>query len=85
MEITSIERYTIEKVKEKRIAAGLSPRELSLLLGLDASYIAHAENPKYKHKYNLNHLNAFAVIFQCPVKDFIPRLPIPEETKYTLK
>lgn len=85
MEITNIERYTIEKVKEKRVAAGLSPRKLSLLLGLDDSYVAHVENPVYNNKYNLNHLNAMAVIFKCSIKEFIPRLPIPEETKYTLK
>lgn len=69
---TEIEIFVINKVKEFRIAAKLSKRKLSLELRLNHNYVVRAENPKYDTKYNLNHLNELAKIFNCSIADFMP-------------
>lgn len=75
-EITKIEKYVIEKVKEKRDAAGLSQILLSQKLSMSDSFVGHVETPKRRAKYNLNHINALAKIFKCSPKDFFPEKPL---------
>ncbi|MBN8789585.1 MAG: helix-turn-helix transcriptional regulator [Terrimonas sp.] len=75
-EITKIEKYVIEKVKEKRDAAGWSQILLSQKLSMSDSFVSHVETPKRRAKYNLNHLNALAKIFKCSPKDFFPEKPL---------
>ena len=80
---TEIELYTINEVRKRRKALKISQRRLATELGVDFAFIGHAESPKYVEKYNLNHLNAIAVILDCSIKDFFPDTPFKSEgTKY---
>ena len=69
---SSIEQYVIDRVKEKRIAKGYSQRELSYMLDVSKGFIGNVENPKYRAKYSLKHINLLAEIFKCSPKDFMP-------------
>lgn len=72
LNIDPIEQYVINKVREMRIAKGYSQRELADLLDMSNGFIGMAESPKKRAKYNLQHINAFAKLFECSPKDFLP-------------
>jgi transcriptional regulator with XRE-family HTH domain len=74
--LTEIERYIMEKVKEKRVELNLTQFDLSLKLGKSESFVAQVENDRNGNKYNINHLNALAKIFNCSIKDFLPDSPL---------
>jgi len=69
---SEIELYVINKVREKRTELGISQSELALKLDLSVGFIGHIESPNFAAKYNLNHINKLAEIFNCSPKDFIP-------------
>jgi transcriptional regulator with XRE-family HTH domain len=69
---TPIEQYVIDMVKKKRTEKGYSQRELAYMLDVSIGFIGNVENPKYRAKYNLNHINSLAAIFKCSPKDFLP-------------
>lgn len=73
---SSIEQYVIDKVKEKRIEKGYSQKELAYMLDVSVGFIGDVENPKYRAKYNLNHINELARIFECSPKDFLPDMAL---------
>ena len=73
---TDIETYAISKVKEKRIKRKISQAQLAHLLDVSEGFIGNVESPNYRAKYNLNHLNEIAKIFECSPRDFIPKDPI---------
>jgi ribosome-binding protein aMBF1 (putative translation factor) len=75
-ELTKIEKYIIQAVKDKRIEAGLSQIALSQKLNMSDSFVGHVETPKRRAKYNFNHINALARIFKCSPRDFIPEKPL---------
>lgn len=72
---SDIETFVINKVKEMRERAKLSQSELAVRLDVSNGFIGQAESPNYPTKYNLNHLNKLALIFDCSIKDFIPEKP----------
>jgi DNA-binding XRE family transcriptional regulator len=74
--ITEIEQYIIERVKEMRLELGISQLVLSQKLDMNETFIAHVESPKRRAKYNVNHINAIARIFNCSPKDFLPADPL---------
>lgn len=71
---TSVETYAINIAKEKRVLKKYSQAELADLLGVSPGFIGKAESHKYPTKYNLNHINKLAIIFNCSPKDFLPNL-----------
>lgn len=73
---SEIEFYVISKVREMRLAANISQADLALKLNLSVSFIGNIESPKFRAKYNLNHLNKLAKIFNCSPKDFFPDTPL---------
>lgn len=75
---SDIETFVINKVREKREDAKLSQSELAVRLDVSNGFIGQAESSKHPTKYNLNHLNKLAFIFECSVKDFIPDKPFKE-------
>ena len=75
-EISKIERYIIQKVKELRVANGMTQISLSQKLNMSDSFIGHVESPKRRDKYNLKHINALAKIFKCSHRDFLPEKPL---------
>ncbi|WP_419699442.1 helix-turn-helix domain-containing protein [Mucilaginibacter sp. NFX135] len=73
---SDIEAYVINKVREKREQQNLSQSELAVRLNVSNGFIGQAESSKSPTKYNLNHLNQLAIIFDCSIKDFIPEKPL---------
>jgi predicted transcriptional regulator len=71
-DLTKIEKYVIEKVKEKRNEFEYSQIALSQKLNMSDSFVGHVETPKRRAKYNLNHLNSLGKIFKCSPRDFLP-------------
>lgn len=49
---------------------------LSQKIGMSSSFVSHVESAKRRAKYNINHLNEIAKIFECSPKDFWPDTPI---------
>tara|TARA_R110002033_G_scaffold139440_1_gene178589 strand:- start:368 stop:595 length:228 start_codon:yes stop_codon:yes gene_type:complete len=71
-----IERYIILKVREMRLERKISQVTLSQCLGMSSSFVSHVESVMRRAKYNVNHLNEIAKIFNCSPKDFWPDSPI---------
>lgn len=69
---TKIELFISSKVKEFRLKNNMSQAELAHKLNLSSGFIGKVESTKSKSKYNLNHLNSLAKIFNCSIKDFFP-------------
>jgi len=74
--LTKIELYIIQRVKELREQRGMTQMELSLRLGKGVGFIGDIEAPSKKAKYNINHLNEIAKVFECSPKDFWPEKPL---------
>ncbi len=72
----NIDDYVIDSVRKIRIEKGISQKELSYLLDVSSGFIGNIENPKYRAKYNLSHLNKLAKIFDCSPKEFLPEIPL---------
>lgn len=70
--ITAIEQYIIDAVRQRRIALGISQEKLSIEMNVSKGFIANVENTKYRAKYNIKHLNELAKILKCSPKDFMP-------------
>lgn len=70
--LTPIEQFVVDTVKEKRTENGYSQREIAYMLDVSEGFIGDVENPKYRAKYNLNHINELAKILKCSPKDFLP-------------
>ena len=79
--MTLIEEYVIARVKQLRIERAISQAALGDMMNLSRGFVGDVENPKSRAKYNINHLNALASIFECPFSDFFPEKPFPEESK----
>ena len=75
VELTAIEQYVIDKVREIRKERGLSQRDIAYQIDIDQSFLAAVESPKGRAKYNLNHLNDLAKLFKCSPRDFLPDEP----------
>ncbi len=75
-ELNKIDKYVIQKVKELRIANGMTQIVLSQKLNMSDSFIGHVESPKRRDKYNLKHINLLAKIFKCSPRDFLPERPL---------
>jgi len=73
---SDIEAYVISKVKEMREQRNLSQSELAVELNVSNGFIGQVESSNSPSKYNLNHLNALAIIFNCSIKDFMPDKPL---------
>lgn len=69
-EISPIEQFVLDIVRSKRIEKGISQVEFANLLNVSIGFIGNVENPKYRAKYNLNHIHELAKIFKCSPKDF---------------
>lgn len=78
-EISKIEQYVIDKVREIRMKAEISQSNLSVGMELSSKFVGNVESNKTPDKYNINHLNKIAEILQCSIKDFFPEEPIAVE------
>ncbi len=73
---TPIEQYVIDIVRKKRAEKEMSQKILAYSLDVSIGFIGDVENPKYRAKYNLNHINELAKIFECSPRDFLPEEPL---------
>jgi len=71
-----IDKYIIERVKEKRIERGLSQSQLAFELEVSNGVIGKIESGKYDKKYNVSQLNKLAKILDCSPRDFWPKSPL---------
>ncbi len=74
--LSSIEQYVVDVVKSKREEKGWSQKDLAYELNVSIGFIGHVENPKERAKFNLDHINELAKIFECSPKDFLPEKPL---------
>ena len=74
---TPIDIYVIEKVKEMRTERNVSQEDLSIALGFKSNgFVGQIESPNYAKRYNLQHINKLAMIFNCSPRNFLPDSPI---------
>jgi len=59
-----------------RLAAGKSQADLAADLDVSYGFIGQVENPKFRTKYNINHLNKLALVFKCSPREFLPEKPL---------
>lgn len=71
--ITPIEQFVINEVRRRRMEKNISQRNLAYLLDVSVGFIGNVENPKYRAKYNIAHLNELAKILECSPQDFLPK------------
>lgn len=74
-EISPIEQYVIDEVKRRRVAKGISQRNLAYMLDVSIGFIGNVENPRYRAKYNIAHLNELAKVLNCSPQDLLPEKP----------
>ncbi|MFV0500858.1 MAG: helix-turn-helix domain-containing protein [Bacteroidales bacterium] len=69
---TEIELFVIERAKEFRIKNKLSQADLAFKMNLSVGFIGKVESKVSSTKYNLNHINKLAHIFNVSPKEFLP-------------
>ena len=74
---SKVDTYVIDKVREKRLERNLSQEELSIKAGFRSNgFVGQAESSNYTKRYNIQHVNKFAQIFNCSPRDFLPEIPL---------
>lgn len=69
---SEIELFVISKARALREQANLSQSELAFKLDVSNGFIGQVESLNSPSKYNLDHIDKLAVIFNCSPKDFLP-------------
>ncbi|WP_232373111.1 helix-turn-helix transcriptional regulator [Pinibacter aurantiacus] len=59
-----------------RLERNISQANLARHLDVSEGFIGNIENPNYRDKYNIKHLNELAKIFKCSPRDFLPEKPL---------
>jgi transcriptional regulator with XRE-family HTH domain len=75
---SKIELFVIDRVRKLRYEEKMSQAKLADLLGVSKAFIGNVENNNRDEKYNLNHINELAIIFNCSIKFFFPDEPYDE-------
>jgi transcriptional regulator with XRE-family HTH domain len=74
-QVSPIDLYIINKVKEMRIEKGYAQKELAFMLDISIGFMGDIESNKSKAKYSLDQINRLAIIFKCSPRDFLPENP----------
>ena len=69
---SKFEIVVADRVRELRLARGLSQYDVSVLLATSSSFIGQVEVTHHPSKYNLNHLNKLALAWNCSPQVFLP-------------
>lgn len=77
--ISEVEQYIIDRVKELRTEKKLTQRDLAYRMDVSQVFIAHVENPRAREKYNINHVYKLVEILECDITDILP--PVPKKKK----
>lgn len=73
VELSAIDRYIIDKVKELRTAKGYSQEHLSGLIGKAEGYIGNVESPKEESIIIQKYLMSWLRLWNVPLKNFGPK------------
>ncbi len=76
--VSKVDKYVIEKVREKRLEKGISQSVLAFEMEVSTSFIKLVESGKYGKKYNVHHINEIARVLECSLYDLLPENPILE-------
>jgi transcriptional regulator with XRE-family HTH domain len=71
-----IDQYVSLKVKEMRMALGITQADIADDLKISKGFIGKIESRRYPSHYNVKHLNKLAKLLQCSPQDFLPEKPI---------
>ena len=74
---SAIDRYVIDKVREKRKEHGVSQRGIAFTIGCSASFVGQVESVNYDTKYTIHQLYLIAQDFGCSPSEFFPALDDP--------
>lgn len=79
VEMSRLDLYIIDKVRELRESKSISQDNLSVLMGFSEKLIGSIENPTLGAKYNIRHLNLLAQALECSLWDLLPQKPLEED------
>ena len=71
-----IDLYIVNQVRDIRNDKKISQEIIAFHLGVSEGFIGQIESPKFRAKYNIDHLNSLAKLFKCSPKDFLPEEPL---------
>ena len=74
--ISPLEQYVIDKVRDLRIEKGMSQRDLADALEISNGFIGKVESTSKRAKYNLSLINQLAKVFNCSPREFLPDKPL---------
>lgn len=74
--ISKIDKYVIEKIKEKRQEADITQYDLAHQLVAPRTLISMVESGRYNRKYSLAQINEIAKILDCSIYDLFPEKPL---------
>ncbi|MCB9064099.1 MAG: helix-turn-helix transcriptional regulator [Chitinophagales bacterium] len=74
--VEPIDKYVIQKVKEKRLEAGYSQSRLANELEVSNGFIGMVESGKYSQKYSLAQISKIAKILKCSIWELVPEFPL---------
>ncbi|MFA4866706.1 MAG: helix-turn-helix transcriptional regulator [Pedobacter sp.] len=72
---SEIDLFVIARVKKMREEAGLTQSQLAFKMDVSYGFIGQVESSSHRAKYNINHLNKLAKIFDCDFNAFFPDKP----------
>ena len=75
-DILPIERYIIDRIRDRRNELNISQVELSYRLGKSDKYIAQFESYSTGKSYNVEMINEIAKVLDCSPRDFWPEKPL---------
>ena len=75
----AMDQYAIDKVRALRIQLELTQEQLAEAAHVSSGFIGDVEAGTRDTKYNLRHLNAFARLFKCSPREFLPEQALPED------
>lgn len=79
VEISELDLFVINRVRELRVQRQISQVDLSILLGMSEGVVGKIENPRIRDKYNIRHINLLAKALKCSPKDLLPDKPLPND------
>ncbi|MFT3823699.1 MAG: helix-turn-helix transcriptional regulator [Chitinophagaceae bacterium] len=77
--ITPIDQYVIETVKNLRKQQGLTQQDIATIIGTHRTFVTDAESSNRPHKYSLRHVNMLAKHFGISPRLFLPDDPLAQE------
>jgi transcriptional regulator with XRE-family HTH domain len=77
--ITPIDQYVIDFVRDLRTKKNLSQKDLADILQVSKSFVSSIESVNSRAKYNLGYINIIAEHFDMSPRDFLPTKAVPFE------